>query len=111
MLFNYANKQGGLIKAILIVAIVLLILAYFGLNLRSIVNSPTFQDNWSFLWNGTVHIWDAYLKAPATYAWNFFVTYVWDPVFARLQSGQTAIPLSDPSQSPLLVSSSSPLVQ
>lgn len=100
MLFNFANQQGGLIKAILIVIIVLLILAYFGLNLRSIVNSPTFQDNWNFLWNGIVHIWNAYLKAPAGYLWDIFVNYIWDPALHRLQSGQTAIPLSNPAQSP-----------
>lgn len=110
MLFNYANRQGGLIKAVVIIAIALLILAYFGLNLRSIVNSPTFQDNWSFLWTGIAHAWDAYLKAPATIAWNFFVTYVWDPVFARLQAGQTAVQLNDPSHSPL-ISSTTPFVQ
>ena len=61
MQFNYTNRQGGLIKAILIIIVVLLILAYFGLNLRSIVSSPTFQDNWNFLWNGIVNIWNMYL--------------------------------------------------
>ena len=109
MLFNYANKQGGLIKAILVIVIILLILAYFGLNLRSIVSSPTFQDNWSFLWNGIATIWDNYLKAPATYLWNIFVNYIWDPAIHNLQNGH-GIPLSNPSQSPL-VSTTTPQVQ
>ena len=107
-MFKYANPQGGLVKAILVVVIILLVLAYFGLNLRNIVDSPTFQDNWSFLSTGTVNVWNNYLKAPAAHAWSFFVIYVWDPVFNRLQSGQTAIPLNDPSQSPFSATSTPP---
>ncbi len=108
-MFKLVNRQGGLIKAILIIVIALLILAYFGFNLRSTVNSPTFQDNWSFLWDGIVNIWNHYLKAPATYIWNIFVVYIWDPALHNLQN-QHGVPLSDPSQSPL-VSSSTPYVQ
>lgn len=80
----YPNRQGGLIKAIVIVVIILLILAYFGLNLRNIVGSSTFQDNWNFLWNGILTLWNMYLKSPAMYLWNIFVMYIWDPAIQNL---------------------------
>ena len=77
--------NGGLIKTILIIVVALLILAYFGLNLRNIVNSPTFQDNWSLIRDGTVHVWDTYLKKPAIYLWNeIFLKLIWEPAVRNL---------------------------
>ena len=95
-MFKRAHTNRGLIKAIVLILIALLILAYFGFNLRSIVNSATFQDNWNFLWNGIVHIWDTYLKAPATYLWDIFINYIWNPAIHNLQNGH-GVPLDDPS--------------
>ncbi|MDE1941383.1 MAG: hypothetical protein KGI66_04650 [Patescibacteria group bacterium] len=59
-----------MIKWIVIFILILLLLAYFGLNLRSLVSSPTFQDNWGFLSNLAVTVWDNYLKGPLSYLWN-----------------------------------------
>jgi len=99
-MFKLVNSNSGLIKAIVLIIIALLILAYFGLNLRSIVNSPTFQDNWALIRDAAVSLWNNYLKAPVVYAWNFFITYVWDPAIRNLQSGKPAVPLDDPAHGP-----------
>src|SRR6185369_1737449 len=75
----------GLIRNVILVLIALLILSYFGFNLRSIVNSPTFQDNWHFVTDLAIKVWNDYLKAPATLVWDLFIRLVWTPAMAVLQ--------------------------
>ena len=77
-------RNGGLIKMIIILVIALLILSYFGFNLQNIVNSPTTQSNFSYVWNQLVSLWDNYLQVPATYLWDLFVQYVWNPAINNL---------------------------
>lgn len=78
----------GLVKMVVVIFIVLLILAYLGFNIRSIVASETFQDNWSFLSDLTANIWNNYLKGPLGYLWSsILVPYVWTPVIDKLKSG------------------------
>lgn len=75
----------GLVKTILLIIAALLILAYFGLNLRNITNSPTFQDNWSLIKDTSINVWDNYLKKPATYLWNeIYIKLIWEPAISNL---------------------------
>ncbi|MEA2715022.1 MAG: hypothetical protein QOG91_50 [Candidatus Parcubacteria bacterium] len=75
----------GLIKLIVIIVIALLLLAFLGLNLRSIVNSPTFQDNWQFIKGIVLQIWTRFLKLPVLFIWNQgFVRFIWNPIFQNL---------------------------
>jgi len=70
---------------VLIIVVALLVLAYFGFNLRSISNSPTFQDNWSFIKGVVVNVWTKYLKAPFDYIWNkVFLPLIWEPAIKNL---------------------------
>jgi hypothetical protein len=69
----FQNSNRGLVKMIIIIFIALLLLAYFGLNLRSIVGSQTFQDNWNFLSNLAVNIWNNYLKGFVAFIWNSII--------------------------------------
>ena len=78
-----ANR--GLVKMIILIIAILLLLAYLGFNLRSIVNSPTFVDNWEFLKTLCVKIWDNYLRVPVIFAWDkVFIPYVWNPIVSNL---------------------------
>lgn len=72
----FRNSNRGLVKGMVIILVVLLILAYFGLNLRSIVSSPTFQDNWSYVTSGLSYIWNSFLKGAFEYVWNQIVVPV-----------------------------------
>jgi hypothetical protein len=81
--FKKTNR--GLIKMIIFILIALLLLAYFGFNLRSIVGSPTFHDNWNFLKGLIVDLWNNILKAPLTYLWNIFVPLIWNPALHNLE--------------------------
>ena len=60
-------------KAIILILIALLILGYFGLNLRQITSSPTFQDNWAFVKGLLVWTWDNILKTPVLFVWNSLI--------------------------------------
>jgi len=80
----------GLIKMLVVILIILLVLAYFGLNLRTTVNSPTFQDNWSFLTTTIATVWNDYLKVPFDYLWyQVFIPLIWDPLILHLTQMKT----------------------
>lgn len=70
---KFQNSNRGFIKAIVIIVIALIILAYFGLNLRNIVDSETFQDNWDFVKESVVWLWVNILKTPVLFIWNIAI--------------------------------------
>ena len=70
---------------IVIILVALILLAYFGLNLKSIVSGEIFQDNWNFLKSLTLDIWSKYLKGPVMYVWEtIFIPYVWNPIIDNI---------------------------
>jgi len=77
----------GLVRTIVLIIALLILFAYFGLNLRSIVSGETFLDNWSFVKSTVTHIWSNYLSVPINYFWTkVFVPYFWEPVVDNLRS-------------------------
>ncbi len=76
----------GLVKTIIMIIIALLILSYFGFNLRTLVSAPTTQDNFGYVASTTVTFWDKYLKNPAHYVWNdVFINLIWNPAIDNLK--------------------------
>lgn len=79
------NYNGGLIQLILLIIIFILIISYFGINIRKIIQSDTGKDNFGFIWNilqqiwgYIVLIWDKYLSGPVGFIWNgLFVDIIW----------------------------------
>ena len=57
----------GLIKTILIIVIALIILGYFGFNIKDIINSSTVQSNLHVFWDFIFKIWNNYLATPVIY--------------------------------------------
>ncbi len=83
MKYNTGNR--GLVKTIILIVIALLILSYFGLNLRDIVNSPAGRDNFSYTQEVMINVWDNYLKRPVMYLWNdIFLELIWYPAIDNL---------------------------
>jgi len=77
----------GLIKMIIVIVVALLILSYFGFNLRSLADSPTTQENFHYAINFIVDIWNNYLKTPVMYLWNdIFIKLIWTPALNVLQN-------------------------
>ena len=69
ILFKNTNR-GGLVRTAILIGIVLILLAYFGLNLRGIVASQTFQDNWQFVSGLAIDIWTKYLSVAIMFFWD-----------------------------------------
>lgn len=94
------NRQGGLIKIILIIVITLFILSYLGINLRKIADSETGKENFSYVWEllkvtwgYIVSFWNNYLANIWSWIWNNMVLdYIWPRFqagFEMLKSGET----------------------
>jgi len=85
---NYRpTGERGLIKWIILIVVALLILSYFGFNLRNLVNAPTTQDNFGYVASTTVTVWNSYLAKPAGYLWNdIFINLIWDPALQNLEN-------------------------
>jgi len=85
-MFNYPNEKGGLVKFIIIIIVAIIVLSYFGFNLRSVVESPTTQGNLSYVWGGVVYVWSGYLERPASYLWNdIFIDLLWNSFVYNLE--------------------------
>lgn len=79
-------KNRGVIKIILLIVVALLVLSYFGFNLRNLANSPTTQDNFGYVASTTVTVWDKYLKDPLTYVWkDIFIEIIWNPAIDNIK--------------------------
>jgi|SRR3989344_762845 len=75
-----------MIRIFIFVVIVLLVLSYFGFNVRSLAESPTTRENFSFVTTFIVDIWNDYLKRPATFLWkDIFIKLIWNPAIENLQ--------------------------
>jgi hypothetical protein len=70
MILRIKTNRGGIIRSLIIFALVLVLLAYFGFNLRGIVASQTFQDNWSFIKEISINIWANYLSIAFHFIWD-----------------------------------------
>lgn len=76
--FPIKNKGISIIGILLLGFILILVLSYFKISIRSVVESPEGQDNIEYVGGGTRNLWNDYLKKPATYLWNdIFVDIFW----------------------------------
>lgn len=67
----YRQKyNAGLLRTILLVIIALIILGYFGLNVREIVSSPAVQANLAYFKEIVFWIWENLLKGIVMFLWN-----------------------------------------
>jgi len=95
------NTQTGLMKTVIIVIIAVIILGYFGFDLRTIIESDSVQQNLIYVWNFVVNVWNNYLERPALYLWNdIFIDLIWESFvdnMERIKDGQpTDIELNAP---------------
>jgi hypothetical protein len=82
------NKKGGIsILGLLVLAVViLLVLSYFHISIRGVVDSPTGQDNINYVSGTTTNLWDEYLQKPASYFWNdIWVNIFWKTFVENMQ--------------------------
>lgn len=74
-----SSKQGGFIATILFVIIVLIVLGYFGFNIKKIVDAPVVKDNLNYAWNLVVEVWEKVFLTPAKFIWNkIIIELIWN---------------------------------
>ncbi len=87
-----SNRQGGFIKLLVLFVILIVIISYFGIDLRAIVESPETQGNLGYVWGLAVTVWDNYLARPVLYFWNnIFVDLLWESFvnnMERIKNGE-----------------------
>jgi hypothetical protein len=82
------NEQNGIsILGVLVLGVVIiLILSYFHISIKSVVESPTGQENISYIGGGTKSLWTTYLAEPASYLWNdVWLKIFWRPFISNME--------------------------
>jgi hypothetical protein len=78
-----------------------MVLSYFNINIRSVAENPTTQENINYVRGETKSFWTKYLAEPASYLWNdiwvdiFWATFVSN--MERIRDGK-ATDLDDASE-------------
>ena len=68
----------SILGVIVFAVIVIMVLSYFKISIKSLVESPSGQENINFVREGVVNFWDDYLKGPVENFWKFFTLKIND---------------------------------
>lgn len=89
-MFTKNTMNRGFIRTVILIVIALLVLSYFGFNIRDTVESPTAQSNFGYVKMVILDIWNDYLKKPALYLWNdIFIKLIWNTAIENLDRLKT----------------------
>ncbi len=64
------NNKFGFIGIIVLVIIAILLLSYFGFDLKKIFTSEAVNNNFSYVWGIVKTVWADYLARPWNFIWN-----------------------------------------
>ena len=67
------RNNKGFVKLIILIIIGIAILSYFNIDIRSILDSNSFRDNLSYVWNFIWNIWSNYIKGPFVFLLNWIL--------------------------------------
>jgi len=76
----------GFIKWIIIVLIAIIVLGYYGFDIRKAIEAPATQNNLTYVQQVVSNVWHNYLEKPVKYLWGIFIKYTWDLIFNRVKS-------------------------
>lgn len=69
----------GFIKDIIIIVIAVLLLNYFGFDVKEWLDKPEVKEQIFAVWDFIKNIWINYVKGPADYLWNtIIIGVVWE---------------------------------
>lgn len=74
----------GFIRTVILIVIALIVLGYFGFDVKEIINGSTVQSNLKTAWDFVLMVWNNYLAAPVI----FIIDFIWNII-------KTAIPASN----------------
>jgi len=100
-MFNLKNDNRGLVRWIFIIIIAIIILSYFGFDLRGIIEAEGMQNNLSYVWGGVIYVWNAYIAGPFDYLWNdIFIDLIWSAFIENMEIIKGGGPVIDPEIAP-----------
>lgn len=80
------NKGISILGILFFGFILLLILSYFNVSVKSVVESPTGQENINYVKGETKSFWDKYLAEPARYLWqDVWVDIFWKGFISNME--------------------------
>lgn len=72
------KRSHGFIKLIILIVIGLVILGYFGLNIKDILASPVVKENLAYAWELAKTLWHNWLQAPAQWVFEHIIKFLWN---------------------------------
>lgn len=76
----------GIIQLLIILILLVVILSLLGVSLSTLFGNKTLRENFSFIWSALKLVWNKYLGAPASYAFDVFRDLIWEP-FVEVMKG------------------------
>jgi len=84
--FNKKEQGISIIGILFLGFIIILILSYFKISIKSVVESPEAQDNLHYVGGNTRNLWNDYLKEPVSYFWNdIFIGIFWESFINNME--------------------------
>lgn len=81
-----------MIKTIIYIIIGVVILSYLGVDIKRAVESPTTKENFSYVTQAAIYVWDHVLEKPVTYVWNEVVMkLIWNNILEHLKSNPASL--------------------
>ncbi len=75
-----------MIRYILLGLVIIIVLSFFGYDLKAIMEAPLTQNNIHYVTGGVSYVWDTYLKGPIVYFWDkIFVGILWKAFVHNLE--------------------------
>jgi len=86
-MINPSKNRGGIsiIGVLFFGVLIVLLLSYLGISIKSVVESPEGQENINYIAGGVRNLWYDYLKEPAEYVWNdVIIGIVWENLLSAV---------------------------
>ena len=85
---QFKNKKTGMsiLGFLVLAAGFILILSYFNISIKAVVESPTSQENIEYVKGGGKSLWTEYLSEPVNYLWSeVWVKLFWRPFIDNME--------------------------
>jgi hypothetical protein len=83
---NKKNRGVSLIGILIIGLVVILVIGYFNISVKKVVESPGAQDNLHYVGDSTKSAWDKFLKEPVHYLWqDVWINIFWKGFISNME--------------------------
>ncbi len=74
----YVQSGLSVLGIILLLAVGIVVLGYFNVSIKDVLQKPTVVENTNFVKNSVENLWQKYLSTPVLYIWNnIFSDLLW----------------------------------